>query len=50
MSCSGFYMIYVSGLMLLLAVMGLYDIMEDELLWRTADPRSHGEQAALAFT
>ena len=50
MSYSGFYVIYVRGLMRLLALMGLYDIMEDELLWRTANPRFHGEQAGLAST
>ena len=33
----------LGGLMRLLAVMGLYDLLMDELLWRTADPGSHGE-------
>ena len=28
MSCYGFYVIYVRGLMRLLAVLGLYDLME----------------------
>ena len=34
---------YLSGLIRLLAVLGLYDLLMDELLWRTADPESHGE-------
>ena len=29
--------------MRLLAVLGLYDLLMNELLWRTADPGSHGE-------
>lgn len=39
MSCCGFYVIYVRGLMRLFAVLGLYDLMKGELLWPTADPR-----------
>ena len=35
----GFYVIYVRGLMRLFAAMGLYDVIKDVLLWRTADPR-----------
>ena len=32
-----------SGLMRLLAVLGLYDPLMNEQLWRTADPGSHGK-------
>ena len=56
MSCSGAQLIpnlmedellwllrNLRGLMWLLAVLGLYDLLMDKLLWRTADPGSHGE-------
>ena len=32
---------YLSGLIRLLAVLGLYGLLMNELLWRTADPESH---------
>ena len=38
MSCSGFYVVFLRGLVQLLDVLGLDDLMKDEPLWRTADP------------
>ena len=38
MSCSGFYVIYVRGLMRLLAVVGLYDLMELAALAHSRSP------------